>query len=240
MRTVKGLLVIAAALVVVPTLAHAKKKAAAPKATIAQPNRLAAATPSPHAKAESTPTEATQVFGTLPDWFAGTWLVIRQPKIGEQYRNAWYAYRISHTDADWQLSELAGTPPQAVLDALRDANKRNVPLELDAATLAAAKSMVATLTRPAVDYRSNQIFLRDADHLRPNSSPPEGAQSTKFVIELLEKGGANTIVSGWSYWVTAAAADKMSGVVEHGSVAIAGASVVPIAINGTFVMYRLQ
>jgi len=205
-------------------------------------------TPAAHAAPRKAPapaptagaSEVTTAYGKIPASLAGTWFVVLNPKVGDRYVNGWQVYRITHQGAKWQVTELHGTPTALLQQEINAANAQGSPYTPGATVLATTKDLLPTLTQPAPAFRATTIALRSRGHFVKGPTKDPRLEWAKLVIDFLAKG-QNVKASGQTYYVKEITPDRLTGEMNSASVASGYAgTVIPIGIEGQFVMYRIE
>lgn len=198
------------------------------------------ATPNPNGAADVE--HLITVEGSIPDSVAGNWLVIRHAKVSNQAINGLELFRITRKDDTWHFLQVYGTFPSGLTSALNAANEKDgmlVPTPEDLKAVAAAAPSFKPTTGPD---RPKTVWLRTPEFFTKSPDPDPRSKGAKFGLELLMASKEGVVAAGTSFFVKDVAEDKMSGDFAGAAVAIQAEAVgalLPVVIDGSFVMYRL-
>jgi len=216
----------------------------APYAAVAAPptpSPKAAPKSGPAATTTSGPTEVTEALGEIPASLAGTWFTVINGKLNDRYMSGWYAFRITHDGAAWQVTELHGESTPQLKTELDAANAQGTVYTPSAAALATIKDLLPTLKQPAPAGRALNITLRDPAHFIKGTEPDPRQQTAKLTLELVSKNKNNVVASARVFFIQDITADRLAGDVSTLNLAAAyGGTLVPINVEGPFTMFRIK
>lgn len=183
----------------------------------------------------------TEVQGEIPASFAGTWLMIQSPKVGDRFQSVWTVYTISKQGSRWTMRQLDGTAAPELAAAIKKADTVGERLQPDKDLLKVVAAMIPQLKDPPLAERNKSYTFISRDHFPQDKLETPNLTGTKFTLNIMT-GGTNVRKGGGSnYFIREVQPDLLSGSFEAAIVALPpGLPPVPIGITGSFAMYRIE
>ncbi len=232
-----GWVQLAIAVTLCATAARAEEKQAGPQ----HKAPVAAKKQSPHRSASPDAAQVAVAEGDIPPMLAGTWLVVRNSKIGDRYMNGTELFRISHTGKEWRFLQLFGSFPPALTAKIAEANNQGVKFTPTEDQLNAVPGALPSFTPQRANDRPKNVWLRTPKFFVKSPDPDPRSKDAKFSLDLLYPSKRGVAASGTSFYIKEVSDDRLGG--DFDSAILANQTVgglIPIALEGPFTMYRVK